>query len=75
MTAFFLFLVFAVFAALMLTRKLPAILALPAMAIATALLVRLPFVNLLNDIIGAGAAKLAPVYAAVFAGAMMGRRG
>jgi H+/gluconate symporter-like permease len=73
MTGILLLAIFAVFAALMLTRRLPAILALPAMAIATALLARLPLVNLFNDIIGAGAAKLAPVYAAVFAGAMMGR--
>jgi hypothetical protein len=65
--------IFAVFAALMFTRKVPALLALPAMAIATAALVGLPFINILNDVIAAGSTKLAAVYVAVFAGAMMGR--
>lgn len=73
MLGFFILLVFAVFAALMFTRRMPALLALPAMAIVTAALVKLPFINVLNDIIAGGATKLAPVYVAVFAGAMMGR--
>ena len=73
MTGFFILLIFAVFAALMFTRKVPALLALPAMAIATAILVGLPFLNILKDNIAAGTTKLAAVYVAVFAGAMMGR--
>ena len=73
MTGFLILAIFAVFAALMFTRRLPALLALPAMAIATAILVNLPFINILNDVVAAGTIKLAPVYVAVFAGAMMGR--
>ena len=73
MLGFVILLVFAVFAVLMFTRRMPALLALPAMAIATALLVKLPPINLLNDIVAGGSIKLAPVYVAVFAGAMMGR--
>ena len=68
-----LLLIFAVFAALMFTRKVPALIALPAMAILIAVLARLPFVEILNNIIAAGSTKLAAVYVAVFAGAMMGR--
>ena len=73
MTVFLLLLIFAVFAVFMFTRSVPAILALPGMAIVTAVLVKTPFTQILNEIIGGGAAKLAPVYVAVFAGAMMGR--
>jgi hypothetical protein len=73
MLGFLILLIFAVFAALMFTRRMPALLALPAMAIATAVLVGLPFINILNDVVAAGTTKLAPVYVAVFAGAMMGR--
>ena len=73
MTAILLLLIFAVFAALMFTRKMPALIALPAMAILTAIVVALPLPNILNDIISAGAVRLAPAYVAVFAGAMLGR--
>jgi hypothetical protein len=66
-------LVFAAFAVLMFTRRIPALLALPAMAILTAAIVKLPFISILNDVVAAGATRLAPVYVAVFAGAMMGR--
>ncbi|HEY0656959.1 MAG TPA: hypothetical protein VGD05_00715, partial [Pyrinomonadaceae bacterium] len=59
--------------ALMFTRRMPALLALPAMAIVTAILVKLPFINILNDVVAVGTTRLAPVYVAVFAGAMMGR--
>jgi hypothetical protein len=73
MLGFLILLIFAVFAVLMFTRRMPALLALPAMAILTAALVGLPFINILNDIVAAGSTKLAAVYVAVFAGAMMGR--
>ena len=73
MTGFLILAVFAVFAALMLARKVPALLALPAMAIATAVIVNLSFVGILNDVVAAGATRLSAVYVAVFAGAMMGR--
>lgn len=68
-----LLIIFAIFAALMFTRKVPALLALPAMAILIAALAQLSPVEILNTIIANGSVKLAPVYVAVFAGAMMGR--
>lgn len=68
-----LLIIFAIFAALMFTRKVPALLALPAMAILIAALAQLSPVEILNNIIANGSVKLAAVYVAVFAGAMMGR--
>lgn len=65
--------IFIVFAALMFTRKMPALLALPSMAILIAALAQMPVNDILNQIIGQGAVKLASVYVAVFMGAMMGR--
>lgn len=73
MTGFILLAVFAVFAVLMFTRRVPALLAVPAMAIITAAIVGLPFGGILNDIISGGVVRLAPAYVAVFAGAMLGR--
>ncbi|MBA3442286.1 MAG: citrate transporter [Pyrinomonadaceae bacterium] len=73
MLGLLLLLLFAFFAWLMFARVMPALLALPAMAIAVAALVQLPLNNILNDVIAAGAVKLAPAYVAVFAGAMLGR--
>lgn len=69
----FLLVIFAVFAVLMFTRKMPALIALPAMAILIAIAAGLPFTDILNNVIAQGATKLAAVYVAVFAGAMMGR--
>jgi hypothetical protein len=68
-----LLLIFAVFAALMFTRKVPALLAVPAMAILIAAVVGTPFADILNNVVSAGSVKLAPAYIAVFAGAMLGR--
>jgi hypothetical protein len=73
MIAIGLLIIFIIFAALMFTRKMPALLALPSMAILIALLTQLPVTDILNSIIGQGCTKLAPVYVAVFMGAMMGR--
>ena len=73
MIAIGLLIIFIIFAALMFTRKMPALLALPCMAILIALLAQLPINDILNNIIGQGTVKLAPVYVAVFMGAMMGR--
>ena len=73
MIALLILIVFAVFAALMFTRKVPALLAVPAMAILIAAVVGTSFVDILNNIVSAGAVKLAPAYVAVFAGAMLGR--
>lgn len=57
----------------MFARVMPALLAVPAMAVVVAVLVRLPLTNILNDVIAAGSVKLASAYVAVFAGAMLGR--
>lgn len=73
MIAFGLLGVFILFAALMFTRKMPALLALPCMAILIAVLAQVPLTELLNGVIAQGSIKLASVYVAVFTGAMMGR--
>jgi hypothetical protein len=73
MTGILILVIFAIFAALMFTRKIPALLALPAIAVAVAIVVKLSPIAIVNDVVAAGTIKLAPVYAAVFAGAMMGR--
>ena len=73
MSAFLILIIFIAFAALMFTRKVPALLAVPAMAILIAAAVGTPFSQILNDIISAGSVKLAAAYVAVFAGAMLGR--
>lgn len=64
--------VFAVFALGMATRRVPALLALPAMALAMALVVGVRGLPLLG-ILGHGAVMLAPVYVAVVFGALLGR--
>ena len=73
MIALGLLLIFIVFATLMFLRKIPALLALPGMAIMIALIAGLPTTDVLNNIIAQGSVKLSSVYVAVFAGAMMGR--
>jgi hypothetical protein len=73
MTGLLLLLVFAVFAALMFARVMPALIAVPAMAVLVAAVVGLPLPNILNDVVAGGSVKLAPAYVAVFAGAMLGR--
>ena len=73
MTGILILIIFAIFAALMFTRKMPALLALPAIAVAVAIVVKLSPIAIINDVVAGGTIKLAPVYAAVFAGAMMGR--
>ena len=73
MSAFLILIIFAVFAVLMFTRKVPALLAVPLMAMLIAAVVGTPFSQILNDVISAGSIKLASAYVAVFAGAMLGR--
>lgn len=73
MVAIALLIIFIAFAALMLTRKMPALLAVPTMAVLIAASVGTSLVDMLNNIVSAGAVKLAPAYVAVFAGAMLGR--
>lgn len=73
MIAFLIILTFIVFAALMISRRMPAILAVPAMAIVVAAIVQTPLSQILNQVIAAGSIKLAEAYMMVFAGAMLGR--
>lgn len=73
MIAIGLLLIFTFFAGLMFMRKIPALLALPAMAILIAFLAKLPLPEVLNQIIAQGSLKLTSVYVSVFMGAMMGR--
>ncbi len=73
MSAFLILIIFAAFAVLMFTRKVPALLAVPTMAVLIAAVVGTPFLSILNDVISAGSVKLAAAYVAVFAGAMLGR--
>ena len=73
MTASLLLAVFAFFATLMFLRRLPALLALPAMAAAIAIVVREPHAQWLSTVVADGAVRLAPAYVAVCAGAMLGR--
>ncbi len=65
-------LVFAVFAVLMYLRWVPALVAVPAMAILMALVAGVP-VPKLGEIVSTGAIKLAPFYVAVIFGALLGR--
>ncbi|MDB5041399.1 MAG: hypothetical protein JWN27_2125 [Candidatus Eremiobacteraeota bacterium] len=62
--------VFLVLAGLMIARKLPALLAVPLMAVATAALAG---VHDLPGIVTQGAVRLAPVYATLFFGALLSR--
>ncbi len=64
--------VFLVFAALMYTRKVPALLALPAMAVIMALVTGVPVAGV-GTIVVTGASALVKVYVAVIFGAMLGR--
>ena len=73
MTSLLIIFIFLVFAALMISRKMPAILAIPAMAICIALAARTPFNIILNDVIAGGAKLLVESYLTVLAGAMLGR--
>jgi hypothetical protein len=62
--------VFLLLAGLMIARKLPALLAVPLMALATAALAG---VHDLPSIVTLGAVRLAPVYATLFFGALLSR--
>jgi hypothetical protein len=73
MIAALILLVFAVFAALMITRRMPAILAVPAMAVCIAVVARAPLSQILNEVVAGGATRLVEAYLMVFAGAMLGR--
>ncbi|HET6894299.1 MAG TPA: hypothetical protein VFH72_02855 [Candidatus Baltobacteraceae bacterium] len=64
--------VFLVFAGLMYTRAMPALLAVPAMAIVMAFVAGVPAVGV-GDIVVKGASALAGVYVTVILGALLGR--
>lgn len=72
MTAGLILAVFAVFAVLMYRRAMPALVAVPCMALLMSLAAGVP-VNALGGIVTDGAVKLAPFYAAVIFGALLGR--
>ena len=64
--------VFALFALLMYRRIMPAILAVPLMAVGMALVAGVPFAQV-GDIVSGGAIALAPVYVTVIFGALLAR--
>ncbi len=64
--------VFLIFAALMYTRRMPALLAVPAMAVLMAFAAGVPPASV-GSMIALGASSLAGVYVAVIFGAMLGR--
>ena len=64
---------FFIFAGLMISKKLPTILALPLMAFVIAIIVRMPFKDMVNTIIIGGSTKLASSVAVVVFGAMFAR--
>ena len=64
--------VFLIFAALMYTRKIPALLAVPAMAVIMALVAGVPLIGV-GTIVVTGAAALAPAYVTVIFGALLAR--
>jgi Mg2+/citrate symporter len=64
--------VFALFALLMYRRIMPAILAVPLMAVAMALVAGVPF-NQIGEVVTKGAVELAPVYVTVIFGALLAR--
>ncbi len=73
MTASLIILIFIIFAALMITKRMPAILAVPAMAVCVAAVARTPVKVILENVVANGSIKLASQYLMVFAGAMLGR--
>lgn len=64
---------FFIFAGLMITKKLPTILALPLMAFVIAIIAGMPFKAMVNNIIIGGSTKLASSIAVVVFGAMFAR--
>ena len=72
MTAAVILLVFAFFAVLMYRRWVPALVAIPCMALLMSLAAGVPFAAL-GGIVTDGAVQLAPVYVAVIFGALLGR--
>lgn len=65
------FIVFLVMAALMYTRRISALLALPIMAVAIALVGNIPPERILTDVLGKGSVKLANAYTTTIFGAVL----
>ncbi|HYL27131.1 MAG TPA: hypothetical protein VEW74_04795 [Candidatus Nitrosotalea sp.] len=72
MTAALILIIFAIFAILMYRRMVPALVAVPAMAILMSLVAGVPVARL-GAIVTGGAVQLAPYYVAVIFGALLGR--
>ncbi|MBV9718809.1 MAG: hypothetical protein JOZ77_05790 [Candidatus Eremiobacteraeota bacterium] len=72
MSALAILIVFAFFAVLMYRRWIPALVAVPAMALVMSLVAGVPSARI-GGIITGGAVQLAPVYVAVIFGALLGR--
>lgn len=72
MNAAAILLVFAFFAVLMYRRAMPALVAIPAMAVVMSLVAGVP-VERFGTVVAGGAVALAPVYVAVVFGALLGR--
>ena len=72
MSAIFVLIIFLAFATLMYLRWVPALIAVPLMAVSMALVAGVPFAHV-GTIVTGGAAALAPVYVAVVFGALLGR--
>ncbi len=73
MTALLIIIIFAIFAGMMITRRMPAILAVPAMAVCVAAVARTPVKEILENVVANGSVRLSGQYLMVFAGAMLGR--
>ncbi len=73
MTAVLLFLIFLFFAAVMLQGKMPALLAIPVMAILMAIISGVGHEQILSEIVVDGSTRLSTAYMAVFFGAMLGQ--
>lgn len=66
-------LIFLVFAGLMISGRLPALLALPFMALAIALVARIPGAEIVKEVIEGGVLRLSGAYISVIFGAMLGQ--
>lgn len=66
-------LIFLVFAALMVSGRLPALLALPLMALAIAVVARIPGGEIVKTVIEGGVTRLSGAYISVIFGAMLGQ--
>jgi hypothetical protein len=73
MTAIILFFIFLFFAAVMLRGKMPALLAIPAMAVLMAMISGVGYEEILGEIVVDGTTRLGTAYMAVFFGALLGQ--